>query len=106
LYADPKQADLMGFLEAQIASRGNAFASGGTTMPGFSAGQAPAGGAALADVLGDVASVLRNLDGRLQGVEEWATSLEVNQNLLDVARGLKIIDKTQNGGGIRKGPSN
>jgi hypothetical protein len=31
LYSDPKQANLMGFLEATIASRGNAFATGGST---------------------------------------------------------------------------
>jgi hypothetical protein len=31
LYADPKQANLMGFLEAQVASRGGAFAGGGST---------------------------------------------------------------------------
>jgi|GEM_PF-6485781 len=31
LYGDPKQANLMGFLEATIASKGNAFATGGST---------------------------------------------------------------------------
>jgi hypothetical protein len=57
LYADPKQANLIGFLEAQIASKGNAFATGGSTT-GASAVASPVGddpSAQLLDVLERIA---------------------------------------------------
>lgn len=44
MYADPKQANLMGFLEAQIASKGNAFATGGSTTGASAVVASPADG--------------------------------------------------------------
>lgn len=102
MYADPKQADLMGFLEAQIASRGNAFVAGGPTTPGFSAAAGSAtGDDSLSNVLMQMVRVLGSLDGRLEGVEDWQRNLEVSLDLVKTKRGLEVVDKTQNGGGIR-----
>ncbi|MCA8830193.1 phage tail tape measure protein [Hymenobacter pini] len=100
LYSDPKQADLMGFLEAQIASRGNAFAAGGSTVPGTSA-VSSGGSDSIGDLMAQLVRVLGQLDGRLEGVEHWARNLEVSLDLVKTKRGLEVVEKTQNGGGIR-----
>ncbi|MBC6988578.1 hypothetical protein [Hymenobacter sp. BT491] len=102
MYADPKQADLMGFLEAQIASKGNAFAAGGATVAGYSAANgASSADNSIPDLLSQMVRVLGNLDSRLEGVEDWQRNLEVHNDLFTVKRGLEVIDQTQKSGGIR-----
>jgi hypothetical protein len=101
LHADPKQADLMGMLEAQIASRGNTFAAGGSTINGFSTTGNNVNDSSMTEVLQQMVRVLAQLDGRLGGVEGWQQNLEVSLDLVKTKRSLEVIEKTQNGGGIR-----
>lgn len=103
MYADPKQADLMGFLEAQIASRGNTFASGGSTVKDFAVAT-PAAGDNMGSVLSDMVRVLGSLDGRLANVEDWQSKLEVVNDLQKVREGLETINQVRTGGGIQKKP--
>ncbi|MDF7810518.1 tape measure protein [Hymenobacter sp. YC55] len=102
LYADPKQADLMGFLEASIASKGRAFAEGGSTVPGATMGRATAAGDdSITGLLGQMVQVMGKLNDRLEGVEEWQSNLTVHNNLQEVERGLRVVQQTREGGGIR-----
>ena len=99
LYADPKQANLMGFLEAQIASRGNAFATGGSTT-----GSSPVV-ATEAATSGQLVELLQQLvKGQQEFRDEltdWQRNLVVQNNLVDVDRGLKTVQQVKRGGGIR-----
>jgi hypothetical protein len=100
LYADPKQANLMGFLEAQIASRGGAFVKGGATGASPVTMEAPVGDApvAMLDVLERIAQ------GQVEFREEisdWQRNLGVNLNYHKLREGLDVGDKTRNGGGLK-----
>jgi hypothetical protein len=99
LYSDPKQANLMGFLEAQIASRGNAFATGGSTT-GTSAVASPA-----AEDDGAVVSLLQQLvQGQREFREElnqWPDRLEVGLDLPGLSKKLDTVKQVKTGGGLR-----
>jgi phage-related minor tail protein len=100
LYADPKQANLMGFLEAQIASRGNAFATGGSTT-----GASPVASSVSDDPSGQLLDVLERIAWGQQEfrdeIADWQRNLVVQNNLQEVAKGLKTVQDVKQGGGIR-----
>ena len=101
LYADPKQANLMGFLEAQIASKGNAFATGGSTTGSSPVVATEAG----TDTGGQLVELMQQLvKGQQEFRDEltdWQRNLVVQNNLVDVDRGLKTVQQVKRGGGIR-----
>jgi len=98
LYADPKQANLMGFLEASIASKGDAFATGGATT-----------GASAVVATNPTDSGIDQLVGLMQQmqvefrdeVSDWQRNLVVQNNLVGVNKGLKVVQQVQTGGGLR-----
>jgi len=101
LYSDPKQANLMGFLEAQIASRGNAFADGGSTTKASTVAEVgptddPTN--AMLDVLERIA---RGQQEFRDEISDWQRGLEVNLNLVQVKKGLDLVQEVQKGGGIK-----
>jgi hypothetical protein len=100
MYADPKQANLMGFLEAQIASKGNAFATGGSTTKASAVASPPSDdtGGQLLDVLERIA---RGQQEFRDEIGDWQRNLVVQNNLQEVAKGLKTVQDVKQGGGIR-----
>lgn len=100
LYADPKQANLMGFLEAQIASKGNAFAAGGSTT-GASAVASPVGDDPSGQLLDVLERIARGQQEFRDEIGDWQRNLVVQNNLQEVAKGLKTVQDVRQGGGIR-----
>ncbi len=103
LFTDPKQANLMGYLEAQIANRGNAFADGGRTVDrgsgvvtGPAAGETPSG--AMLTVLERIA---KGQEEFRDEISTWQRELETNVDLFKLKKNLETIDKTQTGGGLK-----
>jgi hypothetical protein len=98
LFTDPKQANLMGYLEAQIASRGNAFVDGGRTVD--------RGSGVVATDAGDVLSsgAVELLQQLVRGHQEfrdeitdWQRNLAAPINLHKVRQGLNDIECVQTG---------
>ena len=100
MYADPKQANLMGFLEAQIASRGNAFASGGSTT-GASAVASPVSDEPSGQLVELMQLFVKGQQEFRDEVADWQRNLVVQNNLQEVAKGLKTVQDVKQGGGIR-----
>jgi phage-related minor tail protein len=100
MYADPKQANLMGFLEAQIASRGNAFAAGGSTT-GASAVASPVSDDPSGQLLDVLERIARGQQEFRDEIGDWQRNLVVQNNLQEVAKGLKTVQDVKQGGGIR-----
>ena len=100
LYADPKQANLMGFLEAQIASRGNAFAAGGSTT-GASVVASPTSDDPTGQLLDVLERIARGQQEFREEIGDWQRNLVVQNNLQEVAKGLKTVQDVKQGGGIR-----
>ncbi|MDO7849244.1 phage tail tape measure protein [Hymenobacter sp. M29] len=102
LFTDPKQANVMGYLEAQIASRGNAFADGGRTVE-RGAGVVSGPGVELSG--GAVVELLQQLVHSHQDFRDeittWQRELDANVDLFKVKKGLETIEKTQSGGGLK-----
>jgi hypothetical protein len=102
LYADPKQANLMGFLEAQIASRGNAFATGGSTT-GSSA--VVATDSADEEDGGPLVALLRQLVHSHQEfrseISDWQRNLDVNLDPRKAKKAIDVATEVMTGGGIR-----
>ncbi len=101
LFTDPKQANLMGYLEAQIASRGNAFADGGRTTdrgPVAPPAADEVAGSAVVDLLQQLVKSQQSFQSE---ISDWQRNLVVNNNLVDVQKGLKTVQSVQKGGGIR-----
>jgi hypothetical protein len=100
MYADPKQANLMGFLEAQIASRGGAFANGGSTT-----GASPVASTISDDSSGQLVELMqlfvRGQQEFRDEIGDWQRNLVVQNNLQEVAKGLKTVQEVKQGGGIR-----
>jgi hypothetical protein len=100
MYADPKQANLMGFLEAQIASRGNAFAAGGSTT-----GASAVASSVSDDAGGQLVALMQQLVQGQQDfreeITEWQRNLVVQNNLSEVSNGLKVLQQVRKEGGIR-----
>lgn len=100
LYADPKQANIMGFLEAQIASRGNAFATGGSTT----GASAVVAGAADSDSDGGqlvalVQQLVRSHEEFRDEISTWQR--ELNLDPRRAKRAIDMVTQVQSGGGIR-----
>jgi phage-related minor tail protein len=100
LYADPRQANLMGFLEAQIASRGNAFATGGSTT-GASAVASPASDDSSGQLVELMQLFVKGQQEFREEIADWQRNLVVQNNLQEVAKGLKTVQDVKQGGGIR-----
>ena len=100
LYSDPKQANLMGFLEAQIASRGNAFATGGSTT-GASAVASPAAGDEAGAVVGLLQQLVQGQREFREQLNQWPDRLEVGLDLPGLSKKLDTVKQVQTGGGIR-----
>lgn len=102
LYADPKQANLMGFLEAQIASRGNAFATGGSTTGASAVVAAPAAGD---DAGGQLVALMQQMVRGQQEfrdeISDWQRNLEVSLDPRKAKKALDVVAQVQSGGGIR-----
>jgi hypothetical protein len=102
LYADPKAANLMGYLEQAIASRGGAFAAGGSTT-----GASPVA-SDLADVVGGgrivelLEALVSSQRAHQEEISTWQRQLEVKMDYRKVADGLDTVKQVRSGGGIRK----
>ena len=101
LFTDPKQANLMGYLEAQIASRGNAFADGGRraergsgVVVGPDAGDALSNGA----VVELLQQLVRGHQEFREEITDWQRNLAAPIDLHKVKRGLNDIERVQSGG--------
>ena len=105
---DPEVLQVEDWLETR---RQRGFYNGGTTTEGDTRA-AGAAGAVAGTTAPDAATnqqlvqVLASLDQRLQGVEQWATSLEVVNDLLGLSRELDKVKKVQSSSSITKKPSN
>ncbi|MFC7669266.1 hypothetical protein ACFQT0_19355 [Hymenobacter humi] len=99
--ADPEVLQVEGWLERR---RLQGYAQGGATSDGGS--QAAAEEQAVGNRAGAASEqrlvqVLENLDRRLQGVEQWATTLEVVQDLFGLDRDLDKLKKVKAASEIR-----
>jgi uncharacterized membrane protein YeaQ/YmgE (transglycosylase-associated protein family) len=102
LYSDPKQANLMGFLEATIASKGNAFATGGSTT-GASAVAASPGADESLEEGGQLVALVQQL---VKSHEEFRDEIttwqrELNLDPRRAKRAIEMVTQVQTGGGIR-----
>lgn len=100
LYADPKQANLMGFLEAQIASRGNAFATGGSTT-GASAVASPVSDDPSGQLLDVLERIARGQQEFRDEISDWQRNLEVNLDPRKAKKAIDVATQVTSGGGIR-----
>jgi hypothetical protein len=101
MYADPKQANLMGYLEAQIASRGNAFADGGSTTKASAVAEASPTDDTGSQLVGLMQQMVRGQQEFRDEISDWQRNLVVQNNLRDVSRGLKMVQDVEKGGGIK-----
>jgi hypothetical protein len=101
MYSDPKQANLMGFLEAQIASKGNAFADGGsTTGTSAVATSSPASGSDE-QLVGLVQQLVKSHQEFRDEISDWQRNIDVNLDPRKAKKALDVVTKVQKGGGIR-----
>ena len=80
----------MGFLEAQIASRGNALATGSSTM-GASTVACPADTDAGGQLLDVLERIVKGQQDFRDEIADWQRNLVVQNNLQEVAKGLKTV---------------
>jgi phage-related minor tail protein len=101
LYSDPKQANLMGFLEATIASKGNAFATGGSTT----GASAVVAGTDLLDDGGQLVALVQQLvkshEEFRDEITEWQRGLTVNLDPREAKKAIDVATQVMSGGGIR-----
>jgi hypothetical protein len=96
---DPQVLQVENWLEAR---RQRGFYEGGPTTQGDTRAQTlPAAPADQANTNQQLVQVLTSLDQRLQGVEEWATKLEVVNDILGMDRELAKVKKVQNKSAIK-----
>ena len=98
---DPQVMQMEGWLERrrlQGYAQGGATTQGGSQVPSDESGRNPDEASATDRRL---VQVLESLDKRLQGVEQWATTLEVVQDLLGLDRDLEKIKKVKRNSEIR-----
>lgn len=102
LYRDPKQANLMGFLEAQIASRGNAFATGGSTTGASAVAASPAAGD---DAGGQLVALMQQMVRGQQEfrdeITEWQRDINVNLDPRKAKKAIDVTTQVMSGGGLR-----
>ncbi|TPG71972.1 phage tail tape measure protein [Hymenobacter nivis] len=105
LREDPQVLQVEDWLETR---RLRGFAQGGATSDGGSQAGPPvpaAPGPTAADANQDrLLQVLTSLDGKLQDVQDWATQLQVVNDLLGLDRDLKKVKQVQNKSGIGTKP--
>jgi hypothetical protein len=102
LFTDPKQANLMGYLEAQIASRGNAFVDGGRTVDRGSGVVATAPDAGKGDtMLGLLERIARGQEDFREEISKWQREQEVRLDLFKVREGLDTKQRVKTGGGLK-----
>lgn len=102
LYADPKQANLMGFVEAQTASKGTAFATGGSTTGASGLVASPA----AADSPDDSGQLVALVQQLVKSHEEFRDEIttwqrELNLDPRRAKKALAMVTQGQTGGGIR-----
>jgi phage-related minor tail protein len=100
LYADPKQANLMGFLEAQIASRGNAFAAGGSTT-GASAVASPVSDDPSGQLIELMQLFVKGQQEFREEISDWQRNIEVNLDPRKAKKAIDVATQVTSGGGIR-----
>jgi hypothetical protein len=102
MYSDPKQANLMGFLEAQIASQGNAFATGGSTTKTSSV---VAGPDASTDEPGQLVDLMQQFVKCQQEfrdeISDWQRNIKVNLDPRKAKRAIDVATQVMSGGGLR-----
>ena len=96
---DPEVLQVEDWLETR---RQRGFYNGGTTSEGDTRAAGAASGQAdpVAATSQQLVQVLASLDQRLQGVEQWATQLEVVNDLVGLSRELDKVKKAQNNASI------
>lgn len=99
-YSDPKQANLMSFLEATIASRGNALAIGGSTtgVSGVMRADSLDRGEQLVDLMQQLVKSQQEFRAALS---DWQRDFEVSFDVPGLRRQLDIVKQVQSGRGIR-----
>ena len=98
--ADPQVLQVENWLELR---RQRGYYQGGPTSDDRrypAAGEAGLAGESSASTDQQLVQVLARLDQRLQGVEKWATELEVVQDVLGLDRDLDRVKKLKGKGGI------
>jgi phage-related minor tail protein len=100
MYADPKQANLMGFLEAQIANKGNAFATGGSTT-GASAVASPTSDDAGGQLVELMQLFVKGQQEFRDEISTWQRELEIGLDVPRLKKKLDVVEQVQKGGGIR-----
>ena len=95
---DPEVLQVEGWLEAR---RQRGFYEGGPTTEGDNRAASSPTRPAETAVNDQLVRVLTSLDQRLQGVEEWATQLEVVQDLLGLDRDMQKMKNVQNRAAIK-----
>jgi phage-related minor tail protein len=101
MYADPKQANLMGFLEAQIASRGNAFADGGSTTKASVVAEADPTEDTGSQLVVLMQQLVRGQQEFRDEITDWQRGFEVNLDPRKAKKAVDMVAEIQKGGGIR-----
>lgn len=91
----------MDFLEAAIASKGNAFATGGSTTGASAVVATDPAGSDLGQLVALVDRMVQGQQAFQEEISNWQRELVVNNNLTDVSKGLKAVQQVQKGGGLR-----
>jgi len=87
-----------GFLEAQIASRGNAFATGGSTT---GASTVVASSVASGQLVALMQQLVRGQQDFRNEISDWQRDINVNLDPRSVKKALDVVTQVQSGGGIR-----
>jgi hypothetical protein len=95
---DPQVLQVENWLEAR---RQRGFYEGGPTTQGDTRAQGELPASDQAPGNAQLVQVLTNLDQRLQGVENWATQLEVINDIVGMNRELDKVKKVQNSSAVR-----
>jgi hypothetical protein len=90
---DPEVLQVENWLENR---RQRGFYDGGATTEGDNRAAESRPSQAAPAVTDQLVRVLTSLDQRLQGVEEWATQLEVHNDILGLDREMQKVKKVQN----------
>jgi hypothetical protein len=101
MYADPRQANLMGYLEAQIASRGNAFADGGSTTKVSAVVETDPADDPTSQLVGLMQQLVRGQQEFRDEITDWQRSFEVNLDPRKAKKALDLVAAIQKGGGIK-----
>jgi hypothetical protein len=95
---DPEVLQVENWLENR---RQRGFYDGGTTTEGDNRAAESRPGPAAPAMNDQLVRVLTSLDQRLQGVEDWATQLEVHNDILGLDREMQKLKKVRNSSAIK-----